>query len=62
MPVPGGSFAGSPSAAQAAVAGIAERPVRALAKVVQVMPPRLRRKLPARGRRGLRVGGAFRGG
>jgi predicted DNA-binding transcriptional regulator YafY len=34
-------------AAQGAVAGIAESSVRALAKVVQVMPPRLRRRVEA---------------
>src|SRR2546421_7218516 len=35
------------TAAQGAVAGIEESSVRALAKVVQVMPPRLRRRVDA---------------
>src|SRR5207245_166066 len=35
------------AAAQGAVAGIEEASVRALAKVVQVMPPRLRRRVEA---------------
>ena len=38
---------GLQAAAQGAVAGIAEASVRALAKVVQVMPPRLRRRVEA---------------
>src|SRR5438105_9075571 len=35
------------AAAQAAVAGIEESSVRALAKVIQIMPPRLRRRVEA---------------
>jgi predicted DNA-binding transcriptional regulator YafY len=38
---------GLQAAAQGGVAGIAESSVRALAKVVQVMPPRLRRRVDA---------------
>jgi predicted DNA-binding transcriptional regulator YafY len=38
---------GLQAAAQGGVAGIAESSVRALAKVVQVMPPRLRRRMEA---------------
>jgi predicted DNA-binding transcriptional regulator YafY len=38
---------GLQTAAQGSVAGIAESSVRALAKVVQVMPPRLRRRVDA---------------
>src|SRR5919112_1226813 len=38
---------GLQAAAQSAVAGTAESSVRALAKVVQVMPPRLRRRVEA---------------
>jgi predicted DNA-binding transcriptional regulator YafY len=38
---------GLQAAAQSGVAGIAESSVRALAKVVQVMPPRLRRRVDA---------------
>ena len=38
---------GLQAAAQAGVSGIAESSVRALAKVVQVMPPRLRRRVDA---------------
>ena len=38
---------GLQAAAQSGVAGIAEASVRALAKVVQVMPPRLRRRVEA---------------
>ena len=38
---------GMQAAAQGAVAGIAEASVRALTKVVQVMPPRLRRRVDA---------------
>jgi predicted DNA-binding transcriptional regulator YafY len=38
---------GLQAAAQGAVAGIAESSVRALTKVVQVMPPRLRRRVEA---------------
>src|SRR4051812_49632290 len=38
---------GLQTAAQSAIAGIAESSVRALAKVVQVMPPRLRRRVEA---------------
>jgi len=38
---------GLQNAAQSAVAGIAESSVRALTKVVQVMPPRLRRRVEA---------------
>ncbi len=40
---------GLQSAAQGAVEGISEASVRALAKVVQVMPPRLRRRVQALG-------------
>ncbi|HEX4059776.1 MAG TPA: YafY family protein [Streptosporangiaceae bacterium] len=40
---------GLQAAAQGAVEGIAESSVRALAKVVQVMPPRLRRRVEALG-------------
>jgi predicted DNA-binding transcriptional regulator YafY len=40
---------GLQSAAQSAVAGVAEASVRALAKVVQVLPPRLRRRAEALG-------------
>src|ERR1700730_18738815 len=40
---------GLQTAAQGAVEGIAESSVRALAKVVQVMPARLRRRVEARG-------------
>ena len=38
---------GLQAAAQSGVAGVAESSVRALAKVVQVMPPRLRRRVDA---------------
>ena len=38
---------GLQAAAQGAIAGVAEASVRALAKVVQVMPPRLRRRVEA---------------
>ena len=38
---------GLQAAAQGGVAGVAESSVRALAKVVQVMPPRLRRRVEA---------------